>query len=106
MNNVSIMCIPNEFKIKRKTDIEIFINKCMQRDSEYYLKINNEFAIFIRKDKDDYVSILEKRGDLYDVFNPLLEMASTKNDVYRINVQDCIWKYRKYINARWFNGRD
>ena len=103
MSVSSIMYIPNEFKIKRKSDVEIFINKCMQNNSEYYLKINNELAIFLRKDKDGSVVILAKNGDLHDIFNHLLEMASTKNNVYRITVQDCIWKYRKYINAEWFN---
>ena len=106
MYDMSIMCIPCGFKIRRKLDVETFINQCMQKDNEYYLKINKEFALFFRREKDGFVTVLEKRGDLCDMFNPLLEIASTKNNVYRITVQDCIWKYRKYINAEWFNDKD
>ena len=103
MNNITIMCIPNGFKIRRKADIETFINKCMVNNSEYYLKINNELAVFLRKENDNSVSIAEKRWDLYDIFNPLLEVANTNNLSYKETVQDYIWKYRKYINANWFN---
>ena len=106
MNNITIMNIPNGFKIKKKSDIEVFINKCMKNNNEYYLKINEKLALFLRKEKDGSVIILVKNGDLYDLFNPLLEMASTKNNVYRTTVQDCIWKYRKYINAKWFSDKD
>ena len=102
-NIVSIMCMPCGFKIKKKTDTEIFTNKCMCADNEYYLKINNDLALFLRKEKDGSISVLEKRWDLYDPFNPLLEVANTSNSSYKETVYDYIWKYRKYINAKWFN---
>lgn len=100
--SVTIMSIPCGFKIRKKTDIDTFINECMCANNEYYLKINNDLALFIRKDKDS-VSVAEKRWDLHDPFNPLLEVANTSNSSYKETVHDYIWKYRKYINANWFN---
>ena len=103
MTSIAIMNIPCGFKIKKKIDVDIFIDKCMCKGNEYYLKINNDFALFIRKEKDGSISVLEKRWDLYDPFNPLLEVANTSNSAYKETVHDYIWKYRKYINANWFN---
>ena len=99
---MTIMSIPLGFKIKKKIDIDVFIKDCMVNDNEYYLRINDELAIFITKKKNE-VSIAEKCWDLYDPFNPLIEVANTKNTSYKETVQDYIWKYRKYINAKWFN---
>lgn len=103
MNNLTIMSIPCGFKIKSKADVEKFINKCMVNDNEYFLKINTDFALVLRKEKDRVVSVLEKRWDLSDPFNPLLEVANTSNSAYKHTVEYYIWKYRKYINAKWFN---
>ena len=103
MNNVSIMAIPCGFKIKRKVDTERFVDECMCKGSEYYIKINEDLALFFRKENDGTVSVLEKLWDLYDPFNPLLEVANTGNNAYKETVNDYIWKYRKYINAKWFN---
>ena len=104
--NMTIMCVPTNFKIKKKTDVEKFINECMVSGCEYFMKITDEFAVFLDKKKDGSVSVLEKRWDLYNPFNPLLEVASTSNNCYEHSVNDYIWKYRKYINATWFNGRE
>ncbi len=103
MNSIALMCIPCGFKIRRKTDVDKFMNECMCKENEYYLKINNELALFIEKKKDGTITVAEKRWDLYDPFNPLLEVASTNNKAYKETVQNYIWKYRKYINAKWFN---
>ena len=102
-NIVSIMCVPFGFKIRKKADVEYFINKCMHNGSEYFIKIQNDFALIINKEKDGTVSIAEKRWDLYDPFNPMLEVANTSNSSYKHSVEYYIWKYRKYINAKWFN---
>ena len=104
MKDMSIMCVPSGFKIRKKTDIDIFVDKCMQKNDEYYLKVKKDLAVYFTKDKDGFVYISEKHGDLYDIFNPLLEVASTKHDCYRQSVSDCVWKYRKYINLKWFNN--
>lgn len=103
MNNVTIMFIPCGFKIKSKADVERFINECMVKDNEYFLKIHEDFALVLNKDKDGAVAVLEKRWDLYDVFNPLIEVANTSNNGYKKTVHYYIWKYRKYINKEWFN---
>lgn len=100
--NVTIMTIPCGFKIRSKADVDKFMNECMGY-REHYLKINNELAIWITKEKDGSISVAEKIGDLYDIFNPLLEIANTKNKAYKISVRDYLWKNRKYINAKWFN---
>lgn len=98
-----IMMIPDGFKIRRKADVQIFINECMQKGNEYYIGVNNNLAYFLEKDKNGIINISEKRGDLSDMFNPLLEIASTDSPTrYRVNVEDAIWKLRKYINARYF----
>lgn len=101
MNNITIMNIPFGFKIKSKADVDRFMDKLMG-NGEYYVKINNELAIWITKEKDG-VSVAEKRGDLYDMFNPLMEVANTRNNFYKVSVRDYLWKIRKYINAKWFN---
>lgn len=104
MKSISIMEIPCGFKIRKKVDVECFTNKCMKNDNTYIVKINKDLAIFLEKEKDGTISVLEKRWDLYNPFNPLLEVANTKNDCYKYSVYDYIWKYRKYINAEWFNN--
>lgn len=105
MSNLTIMSIPCGFKIKKKTDADIFINDCMIAGCEYFLKINDDFALVLSKDKNG-VSLLEKRWELDNPFNPLLEVARTRDNCYEQAVQDYIWKYRKYINAKWFSNRD
>lgn len=99
---ISIMTIPYGFKIRKKDDCWRFMETCMAKDSSYYI-IRNGVAITFKKDEDGNVSVLEKRGDLFDVFNPELEIASQKNNCYKLNVVDAIWKYRKEINAKWFS---
>ena len=75
----------------------------MCKDNEYYIKIDKDLALILRKENDGTISVLKKMGDLYDIFNPLLEVANTNNPAYKETVYDVIWKYRKYINAKWFN---
>ena len=98
------MCIPSGFKIRKKVDCDTFIERCMQKNNDYYIVVNN-IGIVLEKDKNGNVSICEKRGDLHDVFNPLLEVARTKDNCYKETVKDYIWKYRKAINEKWFNEK-
>lgn len=100
--NVAIMTTPCGFKIRSKADVDKFMHECMGY-GEYCIKINNELLFWITKGKDGSISVAEKIGDLYDIFNPLLEIANTKNKAYKISVRDYLWKNRKYINAKWFN---
>lgn len=102
---VTVMCIPNGFRIKKKSDTETFIKKCMISGNKYYIKTNKEEAIYLSKDVNGNVSIYIKTGDLADIFNPLLEVARIDNNCYNKTVEDYIWHYRKYINAQWFNKK-
>lgn len=102
---MNVMILPANFKIRKKNDIETFINNCMMKDGTYGIKIDKETLLYIKKDEDGNVSVLIKRGNLRDVFNPLLEVAATNNSAYKETVQDYIWKYRKYINAEYFSCR-
>lgn len=102
----TIMYLPNGFKIRKKSDAACFINECMIAGCTYFLKITEDFALFFEKDKNGTVTVLEKRWDLYNPFNPLLTVADTSNNIYENTVDDYVWKYRKYINAYWFNGKE
>lgn len=103
MQKVSLMKIPQGFKIKKKVDIDKFINDCMQNDSVYEVVISSEEKIVIEKDKDGNISFKIKLWDIKDPFNPLMEVAATNNTAYENTIEDWIWKYRKYINKKWFN---
>lgn len=103
MNCIGLMNIPTGFKIRKKSDTYIFMRDCMNNNNEYMLKINDELALFIKKTQSGTIAVLKKYGDLCDPFNPLVEVANTTNRIYEETVQDYIWKYRKYINEKWFS---
>jgi hypothetical protein len=96
------MQIPHGFKIKKKVDVETFINKCMCKGNRYYIITDSGEQITFDKDKNGNVSVLSRTGDLTDMFNPNMEIARTNKNCYKNTVEDCIWKNRKYINAKWF----
>lgn len=103
MRSVALMKIPCGFKIRSKIDVDKFINDCMCKDSRYPIIINRNEEIIIEKYNDDNISVSIRNGDLFDVFNPEIEVARTKNNCYNKTVQDYIWQYRKAINNKWFN---
>lgn len=100
---ISIMRIPAGFKIKKKVDVERFIDYCMKNDNEYEVVISVIEKIVITKNNDGNVSFSIKIGDIKNMFIPLVEVANTSNNAYKHSVNDYIWKYRKYINTKWFN---
>ena len=100
MSEVQIMMIPHGFKIRKKADAEVFINECLC-NGDYYIVTESGTQYIFTKLKS-YVSVLKRTGNLYDPFNPSLEVASTKNNVYEKTVADYVWMNRKYINAKWF----
>ena len=102
MNAVIIMVAPNGFKIRKKTDVDVFINQCMLKGGEYYIVTDDGTQFVFYKDKDGNTSVSYRNGDLKDIFNPLLEVARTKDNCYKKTVEDYIWQNRKYINAKWF----
>ena len=101
--NFTIMNIPMEFKIRRKADVNVFINKCMCKGCRYSIVYQKDKQLFIEKDKDGNISVAIRNGDLYDIFNPSIEVARTKNNCYDKTVEDYIWQFRKAINKEWFN---
>lgn len=101
-----IMMIPHGFKIRKKSDAEVFINECMIKGNEYYIITDSGIQFIFDKKKDDNVSVLYRNGDLRDPFNPLLEVARTNDNCYKKTVSDYVWKYRKYINAKWFSDKE
>lgn len=75
----SCMSIPfGGFKIKTKNDVKIFAEKCMCKGGMYVLNINEETQFVFHKDKDGEISVDFRSGDLKDIFNPSIEVASTK----------------------------
>jgi len=104
MMNCTIMMKPQGFKIRKKADVETFINECMCKGNRYSV-IDNDTQCFIEKDKEGNISVCIRHGDFDDIFNPMLEVARTKDDCYKETVQDYIWQFRRAINARYFTKR-
>lgn len=105
MRTCSIMIIPQGFKIRKKSDIKIFIEKCMQQDDRYQLIVQDGTQMIIEKSKDNAISVSIRKGDLNDIFNPSIQVALSAPDLYDLKVEDWIWNARKYINKQWFNER-
>lgn len=102
--NCTIMKIPQGFKIRKKADVETFINDCMCKSNRYSV-IDNGTQCFFEKDKDGNISVDMRFGDLNDIWNPSLEVARTKDNCYAKTVQDYIWQFRKAINKEYFTQR-
>lgn len=100
----SIMRIPSGFKIRKKTDTDVFIEECMCKDNRYSI-IDEDVQLIFEKDKNDNVSVCVRYGDFNNIFNPMLEVARTKDNCYDKTVQDYIWMFRKAINKEWFSKR-
>ena len=85
------------FKIKTKSDAREFLEKCISGDGYIRIEIsrNEEYVIYSTKDGFSYIS--HRIGNLSDIFNPELRLLEEEN-------VDTIWKIRKYINKRFFNG--
>lgn len=101
----TVMKIPQGFKIRKKADVETFINKCMCNDNRYSAVNDNGTQIIIEKDKEGNISVCLRDGDLDNIFNPMLEVARTKDNCYDKTVQNYIWQFRKAINTEFFNKR-
>lgn len=101
MNEINLIKIPQGFKIRSKADVQKFMDECMLVNNTYEVKVSGVEKITIRKGEND-ISFLIKLGDVKNPFVPDLEIAKTNDSSYKHDVQYWIWKYRKYINARWF----
>lgn len=90
-----ILMYNSGFKIRKKDDVDIFVNKVLKGDGSISIKIDRYEIYFITR-KKDYIYISHKIGDIYDMFNP--EIVLPDEQLY-----DIVWKIRKYINQRYFN---
>lgn len=102
---ISIMRIPQGFKIRKKSDVKVFMEKCMCEGNRYDIVTDSGLQIVFRKDKESNYCVAIRSGDLTDMFNPSLEVARTKKIYYKETVEEYIWQNRKYINAKWFVER-
>lgn len=86
------------FKIKSKKDAELFLTYCLGGEGTSTFFIDKQHCFFIRiikiKSKTN-ITIAEKVGDLYDVFNPEIIIPESQ-------MIDYVYKMRKYINTKFF----
>lgn len=87
----------NGFKIRTKEDAREFLEKCISGDGYVVIKISHNEAYYIYSTKDGFSYISYRIGNLSDIFNPELRLLDEENI-------GTIWKIRKYINKRFFNG--
>lgn len=101
----TIIMVPHGFKIRKKTDIQDFMKRCMCKGNYYDIITDSGEQFTFEKDKDGNISVTSRVGDLTDIFNPSMEVARTNNNCYKGTVEDYIWQNRKYINAKWLSER-
>lgn len=89
---ISIIQKPVSFKIRRKSDIKTFKNVCLCNGSKYIIKINPNYIFVLEKTENNTIGTI-KQGDLFNVFNPEIQT----------DVDEWIWKLRKYINKKYFS---
>lgn len=89
---ISIIQKPVSFKIWRKSDIKTFKNVCLCNGSKYIIKINPNYIFMLEKTENNIIGTI-KQGDLFNIFNPEIQ----------INVDEWVWKLRKYINKKYFS---
>ena len=95
MCKVSIWCSPPNFKIRRKSDVYYFLEKCLVNGGEYAISIRSDYCLFIRKSKDGECTATAKFNDLTDIFNPEIQLS--EEETIRT-----LWFYRKIINEQFF----
>ena len=89
----------NDFKIRTKEDAKEFLEKCISGKGYVAIKISHNEAYYIYSSEKGFSYISHRIGNLSDIFNPELRLLDEEN-------VDTIWKIRKYINKRFFNGGD
>ena len=86
--------------IKSKNDARRFLTENMCPNQEYTVKVSDTFVFSIKTDASCNVAIFSKRGNLKDIFNPIVEETRVLTEAV-----DWVYKYRKYISAK-FLARD
>lgn len=87
----------NGFKIRTKKDAREFLEKCISGKGYVVIKISYDEAYYIYSSEKGFSYISYRIGNLSDIFNPEIKLLDEEN-------VDTIWKIRKYINKRFFNG--
>lgn len=86
------------FKIKAKKDIDTLF-ECLSFGGRYVVNVNKHHIIRIKKDKNGSITVIEKTGNLFDLFNP--ELVIPDNEII-----DYLYKYRKALNNKFFNDKE
>lgn len=89
---ISIIQEPVSLKIRRKSDINTFKNVCLCNVSKYIITINSNDIFMLEKMENNITGTI-KQGDLFNIFNPEIQ----------IDVDEWVWKLRKYINKKYFS---
>ena len=89
---ISIIQKPVGFKIRCKSDIKTFKDICLCTGSKYIIKINPNYIFVLEKTENNITGAI-KQGNLFNIVNPEIQ----------IDVDEWVWKLRKYINKKYFS---
>lgn len=95
MSAYFLACYPNGFKIRSMKDLATALNKYITKGVEHFIIIDPHTALSIEIMPAGGVKVRMKYGDLYDLFNPQIQIPAE-------NALSHLWKYRKHINAKFF----
>lgn len=89
------------FKIRNSADVKTFINDIVNPGMEIVITIERDVEIRFSKDRNSYFSVGYRTGNLRDIFNPTVEIASSdvNNKAYERSVDYYVWQWRKYLNT-------
>ena len=83
------------FKIRSKKDVITFFDDILIDGGEYAVPITRTYMLWVEK-HDGLVTVSDKQGNLSDIFNPLFQFGYSEGI-------DMIYRYRKYVNAKFFS---
>lgn len=92
------------FKIRNSADVKTFINDIVKPGMEIVVTIERGVEIRFSKNGNSHFSVGYRTGNLGDVFNPTIEIASSdvNNKAYERSVDYYVWRWRKYLNNTVF----
>lgn len=92
------------FKIRNSADVKTFINDIVKPGMEIVVTIERDVEIRFSKDGKSCFSVGYRTGNLGDVFNPTIELASSdaNNKAYERTADYYVWQWRKYLNNTVF----
>ena len=92
------------FKIRNSADVKTFINDIVNPGMEIVVTVERDVEIRFSKDENNHSSVGYRTGNLRDVFNPTVEIASSdvNNKAYERTADYYVWQWRKYLNNAVF----